>query len=158
MSDDGSGIPSKDLPHVFEPFYTTKPAGKGTGLGLATVYGIVKQNRGFIWVYTEPGCGSVFKIYLPCVQQRRAAELAVVSRPEPVASGSETILLVEDEDSVRSATAEFLRLRGYHIIEACDRQQALLAARNTPNKSICSLLMSLCQTSAGENSRKRSNY
>ena len=134
VSDDGSGIPTEDLPHVFEPFYTTKPAGKGTGLGLATVYGIVKQNKGFIWVYSEPGSGSVFKIYLPCVPQRRTAELAVVPRPEPVASGSETILLVEDEEAVRSATAEFLRLRGYNIIEACDGQQALLASRNHSEK------------------------
>ena len=72
VSDNGAGIPSDHLPHVFEPFYTTKPSGKGTGLGLATVYGIVKQNRGFIWAYNESGTGSVFKVYLPCVTDQGA--------------------------------------------------------------------------------------
>jgi len=72
VSDNSAGIPSDHLPHVFEPFYTTKPSGKGTGLGLATVYGIVKQNRGFIWAYNESGTGSVFKVYLPCVTDQGA--------------------------------------------------------------------------------------
>ena len=72
VSDNGAGIPSDHLPHVFEPFDTTKPSGKGTGLGLATVYGIVKQNRGFIWAYNESGTGSVFKVYLPCVTDQGA--------------------------------------------------------------------------------------
>jgi two-component system cell cycle sensor histidine kinase/response regulator CckA len=128
VTDDGCGIPREDLPHIFEPFYTTKPSGRGTGLGLATVYGIVKQNRGFIWVYSEPGSGSVFKIYFPSVVGRSAQGEPGNTRPEPVPGGSETILLVEDEPAVRESTAEFLRLRGYKIIEAKDGLDALDAA------------------------------
>jgi PAS domain S-box-containing protein len=134
VSDDGSGIPKEVLPHIFEPFYTSKPAGKGTGLGLATVYGIVKQNKGFIWVYSEAGCGTVFKIYLPCVTARKQHEDAGKISPEPMAVGSETILLVEDEQAVRCAAADFLRMRGYDVIEACDGQQALIAAQKRNDK------------------------
>jgi len=128
ISDDGAGIPPEDLPHIFEPFYTTKPAGKGTGLGLATVYGIVKQNRGFIWVYSERAVGTVFKIYLPCVREHRR-EIESASQLERITGGSETILLVEDEQAVRSATAEFLRLQGYNVIEARDGLDALSQAQ-----------------------------
>lgn len=131
VSDDGCGIPREDVPHIFEPFYTTKPSGKGTGLGLATVYGIVKQNRGFIWVYSEPGSGTIFKIYLPCVTARNVAVEGETERPEPVPRGSEAILLVEDEPAVRQATAEFLRLQGYNVTEAKDGLEALSAAQKT---------------------------
>ena len=129
VSDDGHGIPAEDLPHIFEPFYTTKPSGKGTGLGLATVYGIVKQNNGFIWVYGEPGSGTVFKIYLPCGNERH--HLSDIAQPESHSElgGSETILLVEDEAAVRRATAEFLRLQGYNVIEARDGLDALALAQ-----------------------------
>ncbi|MGC2474889.1 MAG: response regulator [Candidatus Sulfotelmatobacter sp.] len=133
VSDDGCGIPREDLPHIFEPFYTTKPSGKGTGLGLATVYGIVKQNRGFIWVYSEPGSGTIFKIYLPCVAARSVAVEADTMRSEPVPRGSETILLVEDEPAVRQATAEFLRIQGYNVTEAKDGLEALTAAQQCLN-------------------------
>ena len=129
VSDTGTGIPPDHLPHIFEPFYTTKPSGKGTGLGLATVYGIVKQNRGFIWAYSEPGCGTVFRIYLPCVDgPERPAEVS--DRPEPAVRGSETLLLVEDEDAVRAATAEFLALHGYTILQAKDGLDGLAVAKN----------------------------
>lgn len=120
VTDHGCGIPPQDLTHIFEPFYSTKPSGKGTGLGLATVYGIVKQNHGFIWVYSEPGSGTVFKIYLPCVSAHNAPGKSEPVRSEPVPCGTETILLVEDEAAVRDATREFLRLQGYHVIEAGD--------------------------------------
>jgi PAS domain S-box-containing protein len=130
VSDNGAGIPREDLPHIFEPFYTTKPLGEGTGLGLATVYGIVKQNQGFIWVYSEPGQGSMFKIYLPCVTKNKLTAEAEDSKPETPARGSETILLVEDEPAVRRATAEFLSRQGYTVLEAKDGLDALAAAKN----------------------------
>jgi CheY-like chemotaxis protein len=131
VSDDGAGILPAHLPHIFEPFYTTKPLGKGTGLGLATVYGIVKQNKGFIWAYSEPAMGTVFKIYLPCVGGREHAGEVDDGKNGSVIHGSETVLLVEDEQSVRNATAEFLRLRGYTVLEAKDGVDALAVAKNT---------------------------
>ena len=134
VSDNGPGIPKEDMPHVFEPFYTTKPAGKGTGLGLATVYGIVKQNKGFIWVYSEAGCGTVFKIYLPCVQESKSPQAVDRYKGEKAARGSETILLVEDEPAVRRPTAEFLRGQGYAVIESDDGQKAMHTAREHTGK------------------------
>ena len=130
VTDNGCGIPREDLPHIFEPFYSTKPSGKGTGLGLATVYGIVKQNHGFVWVYSEPGSGTVFKVYFPCVSGHHAVREGEPARPESVPRGTETILLVEDEPAVRNATGEFLRLQGYHVIEPEDGLAALASARN----------------------------
>jgi len=130
VSDTGVGIPRDHLPHIFEPFYTTKPSGKGTGLGLATVYGIVKQNRGFIWAYSEPGMGTVFKIYLPCVNASGRVQQLPAASAETVLRGSETVLLVEDEDAVRRASAEFLTLNGYTVLEAKDGLDALAVAKN----------------------------
>jgi two-component system cell cycle sensor histidine kinase/response regulator CckA len=130
MTDTGSGIPADHLSHVFEPFYTTKPSGKGTGLGLATVYGIVKQNHGFVWAYSEPGMGTVVKIYLPCVPD---LPVAVESPDKAVGAtlrGTETVLLVEDEEPLRRATVEFLRLRGYTVLEARDGVDALSVSKN----------------------------
>jgi len=129
VTDDGSGIPAEHLPHIFEPFYTTKPQGEGTGLGLATVYGIVKQNKGFIWAYSEPKMGTVFKIYLPCVARLSQSPEADSINSERPRKGSETILLVEDEPAVRRATAEFLHLQGYNVLEAKDGQNALFVSR-----------------------------
>jgi two-component system cell cycle sensor histidine kinase/response regulator CckA len=130
VTDSGIGIPADHLPHIFEPFYTTKPSGQGTGLGLATVYGIVKQNRGFIWAYSEVGRGTIFKVYLPCVEVRERANDAVSGTPQAVANGSETVLLVEDEKAVRRAISEFLSLHGYTVLEAGDGMAALAVARN----------------------------
>ncbi len=129
VSDDGAGIPREDLPHIFEPFYTTKPLGKGTGLGLATVYGIVKQNQGFIWVYSEPDSGTVFKIYLPCLRGRNRLDDPESIESQIVTRGTETILLVEDEQAVRRSTAEFLRLQGYNVLEGKDGLDALSVVR-----------------------------
>jgi two-component system cell cycle sensor histidine kinase/response regulator CckA len=124
VTDSGQGIATKHLPHIFEPFYTTKEAGKGTGLGLATVYGIVKQNNGFVWVYSEPGLGSTFKIYLPLVQSSRT-EVRTTKPLELSPRGCETLLLVEDEASVRQASAQFLSRSGYTVLEANDGAEAL---------------------------------
>jgi CheY-like chemotaxis protein len=110
--------------HIFEPFFTTKPQGKGTGLGLATVYGVVKQSGGFIWVYSELGKGTSFKIYLPRVDQPVAKSGATQFATE-VPRGSETILLAEDEQDVREVAREFLESGGYTVIEAHDGAEAL---------------------------------
>jgi two-component system cell cycle sensor histidine kinase/response regulator CckA len=133
VTDDGGGIPPEHLPHIFEPFYTTKSDGHGTGLGLATVYGIVKQNKGFIWAYSERSVGTVFKVYLPCVTETGRFSAIVEGKSEPAARGSETILLVEDEPAVRRAAAEFLGLQGYTVLEAKDGLDALSVARNYPS-------------------------
>jgi len=130
VTDDGNGIPPEHLPHIFEPFYTTKPLGEGTGLGLATVYGIVKQNKGFIWAYSEVEMGTVFKIYLPCVAEEKKTTESQHPEPERVERGTETILLVEDEQAVRQAAAEFLGMQGYTVLEAKDGIDALAVAKS----------------------------
>jgi PAS domain S-box-containing protein len=129
VTDSGQGIAPEHLSHIFEPFYTTKGEGKGTGLGLATVYGIVKQNRGFVWVYSEPGLGTTFKIYLPRAQEMTA--VPKLSAPaEDYLTGCETVLLAEDEAAVRQSTREFLRLNGYIVLEAGNGMEALALARD----------------------------
>jgi CheY-like chemotaxis protein len=128
VTDSGHGIPPEHLPHIFEPFFTTKEEGKGTGLGLATVYGIVKQNGGFIWVYSEPGMGTTFKIYLPEVEMY-ASKSEPAERLLDSPKGNETLLLVEDEEAVRLPECEFLRFCGYTVLEAHDGRHALEVAR-----------------------------
>ncbi|MGA9812989.1 MAG: response regulator [Terriglobales bacterium] len=128
ITDSGSGIAPQHLSHIFEPFYTTKEEGKGTGLGLATVYGIVKQNSGFIWVYSEPGMGTTFKIYLPQARQAKLA-LKPPAAVEGCPRGCETLLLAEDEAAVRQSTREFLSLSGYIVLEAKNGSEALALAR-----------------------------
>jgi two-component system, cell cycle sensor histidine kinase and response regulator CckA len=124
VSDNGCGMDRETQTRVFEPFFTTKPPGKGSGLGLSTVYGIVKQNNGYISLESEVGKGSSFKIYLPRVDELPAAR--DVSRPVSNIGGNETILLVEDDDALRSATRRILRGRGYTILEARHGGEALL--------------------------------
>jgi two-component system cell cycle sensor histidine kinase/response regulator CckA len=128
VTDSGQGIAAVHLAHIFEPFYTTKDAGKGTGLGLATVYGIVKQNGGFVWVYSEPGLGTTFKIYLPRVQSV-SSEVRITRPAESSPRGCETLLLVEDEASVRQASRQFLTRSGYTVLEASDGEDGLRASR-----------------------------
>jgi CheY-like chemotaxis protein len=125
VSDTGAGMDADTLAHVFEPFFTTKPVGTGTGLGLATVYGIVKQSGGSIWVYSEPGAGTTFKIYLPRSESAVAAEGTIPARVFPAANGSETILLAEDEESLRRLTARMLEKYGYNVIAAESASEAL---------------------------------
>jgi CheY-like chemotaxis protein len=112
--------------HIFEPFFTTKEKGKGTGLGLATVYGIVKQSEGYIWVESAPGAGTSVKVYLPRVEAEPAAEeLRRPAVPEQLPRATETVLLVEDEDMVRRMTREVLEGAGYRVLEASSGFEAL---------------------------------
>ena len=125
VSDTGVGMDAETRRRLFEPFYTTKPPGKGTGLGLSTVYGIVKQSGGHIWVDSEPGRGATFKILLPAVDEAAEAPLAMPAADGP--RGMETILLVEDEHDVRSLVRQVLQERGYRVIEAAGPREALVA-------------------------------
>jgi two-component system, cell cycle sensor histidine kinase and response regulator CckA len=130
VSDSGEGIAPEHLSHIFEPFFTTKKEGEGTGLGLATVYGIVKQSGGFIWVYSEPGLGTTFKTYFPRLHAPGENRAEKSQAQEETPKGSETILIVEDEDAVRSPACEFLRSCGYTVLEARDGREAISVAKN----------------------------
>ncbi len=127
VSDTGCGMTNEVKAHLFEPFFTTKPQGQGTGLGLATVYGIVKQNGGFINVYSEPGAGTTFHIYLP--RYEAAAPEAVEAAPRTLATGHETVLLVEDDATVLQLGARLLDRLGYTVLGASSPEEALRLAR-----------------------------
>jgi two-component system cell cycle sensor histidine kinase/response regulator CckA len=126
VSDTGTGMDAETQARIFEPFFTTKVQGKGTGLGLSTVYGVVKQSGGYVWVYSELGKGTSFKIYLPRVDQVEDAAIPAVSTEAPRGAG--TILLAEDEQEVREVAREFLESGGYTVLEARDGTDALRLA------------------------------
>jgi len=139
VADDGPGIPPDTLAKIFDPFFTTKPLGEGTGLGLATVYGVVKQSDGWISVDSKPGCGATFRIFLPVFEPP-----VLVEPPAPAAprgrtaardlSGAGRILFVEDEEAVRGVAARLLRARGYEVLEAADGEEALVLAEENAGK------------------------
>jgi two-component system, cell cycle sensor histidine kinase and response regulator CckA len=124
VSDTGAGMDEATRECIFEPFFTTKEKGKGTGLGLSMVYGIVKQNNGSIWVYSEPGQGTAFKIYLPRIAE--AVELEQIAFAEPAARGTETLLIVEDEEAVCAMVKQILLSAGYQVLTAINGGEALM--------------------------------
>jgi PAS domain S-box-containing protein len=125
VSDTGSGMDPETVTHIFEPFFTTKDVGKGTGLGLATVYGIVQQSRGHVWVYSEPAHGTTFKIYFPSAEDKLGAPSSPQADALPPRRETTTILLVEDDDIMRQMTRKLLDEHGYRVIEAQDAKTAL---------------------------------
>ena len=123
VTDTGCGMSKETLAHIFEPFFTTKQMGKGTGLGLATAYGIIKQSRGHISAYSEVGAGTTFKIYLPSVVAPATAVLEQTTGPAPTGEG--TVLVAEDEPPLRDLVAGVLKKAGYRVLEAGDGVEAL---------------------------------
>jgi two-component system cell cycle sensor histidine kinase/response regulator CckA len=144
ISDTGAGMSPEVRDRIFEPFFTTKERGKGSGMGLATVYGIVRQHGGFIHVYSEPGQGSLFHVYLPIMEfavAESARESANLAKPKDL-HGSETILLAEDHDSIRELTRQSLTRLGYQVLAAADGRQALrLAELERPDLAVLDVVM-----------------
>jgi two-component system, cell cycle sensor histidine kinase and response regulator CckA len=132
VSDTGLGMTEKVKSRIFEPFFTTKEVGKGTGLGLSTVYGIIKQSGGYVWVYSELGIGSTFKVYLPRVDA--PADFTPAHSLQPARRGTETVLLVEDEDGVRALVRQVLHKHGYNVLEARNGGEALLMCERHQGK------------------------
>jgi len=133
VSDTGSGINPELLPHLFEPFFTTKGQGKGTGLGLSVIYGIVKQNDGWINVYSQEGQGSTFKVYLPA-SQKAVAQTEVPPPPDTLPGLGKAILLVEDEPGVRSLATLVLQSAGFKVTACENAEVAVTVFSRTPNR------------------------
>jgi CheY-like chemotaxis protein len=127
VTDTGVGMDDATKAHIFEPFFTTKETGKGTGLGLATVYGVVKQSGGFIWVTSSPGKGATFEIYFPQASGP-VYKMDLDTKPQAIPHSSDTVLVVEDEAGVRELACQFLKVKGYAVLEAKDGPEALEAA------------------------------
>ncbi len=140
VADTGAGMDERPVKNMFEPFFTTKAEGKGTGLGLSIVYGIVKQHNGYINVESEPGKGTTFSLYFPEVQTGDAVETETAHVPLNIRTGSETILVAEDNAEARSFLAEVLSVSGYTVIEAVDGDEALRTF--TDNKDRIALVIS----------------
>jgi len=138
LSDTGCGIPPQILPRIFEPFFTTKEVGKGTGLGLATIFGIVQQHQGWLNVQSEVGRGTTFRIYLPRLTETSAAD-SFTSGLAGMPGGNETILLVEDESAVRDAVRKALSTLGYCVLEAATGAEALAVWKQ--NRQVIRLLL-----------------
>ncbi len=144
VSDTGIGMDAETRERIFEPFFTTKERGKGTGMGLATAYGIVKQHGGFIHVYSEPGHGSLFRVYLPVLEGTLAESRAEKTSAPSLAElrGTETILIAEDHESIREMSRQALLSMGYRVLSACDGREALeLCSHETPALAILDVVM-----------------
>ncbi|HEX4544261.1 MAG TPA: ATP-binding protein [Candidatus Acidoferrum sp.] len=144
VSDTGTGIDSETRERIFEPFFTTKPRGKGTGMGLAMVYGIVKQHGGFIHVYSEPGAGSLFRVYLPVVERAQTEKPSARIRVPSLAEirGTKTILLADDHEAIREMARQTLVSLGYWVLSACNGVEALrLCEREGPELAILDVIM-----------------
>jgi nitrogen-specific signal transduction histidine kinase/CheY-like chemotaxis protein len=132
--DSGMGIDAGTLAHIFEPFFTTKELGRGTGLGLATVYGVVKQSEGYVWVDSEPGKGASFRIFLPRVEEEQTAQPPMRALDGQGAGASETILLVEDSEPLRKLTRSFLESHGFDVLVAQNGEEAIDVEARTSKK------------------------
>jgi PAS domain S-box-containing protein len=134
VSDAGAGMDDETRARVFEPFFTTKELGKGTGLGLSTVYGIVRQSCGHVWIHSKPGNGTTFNVYLPVTGRTPERALAAQDDGAATVGGSETVLLVEDQEQVRTLVHSVLKRHGYHVLEANDAAHALVLSDRYPSK------------------------